>query len=476
MNRNLDWSPLEWSVDPVPGNPGYVASQSASMRTSADAMHSAARNLRRLEAPSTCSEAVAKIMVESSKVAELLDEAGHRYDSVASALSTFAPILKHAQDESLAALQQAAVHQGDERAAYKQSVSLYWQAKASIDPAERDHLITKYKQVSARQKTAGMSLEAARSRLREAIKERDGAAVRAADAVNEASSVGKLNDSAWDKFDAFVQPLVDFVDSAGKWIWEHIDAIALVLTVLAFAFSWVPGLNVVLSALAMGARVLALAKASYEFGGALATGVQTGNWGDAVIKGAGVAMSLIGLRSAGKVAGMVMPKATKVMNAMRNTYASALRRSATARYNHLQQLIIKSHNDAGTTAARALNGARTTPLYHRAAGEVDRIHHAANAAVREQGAKTSAALATVKGTDLSPEIHAAAKDLARLGKVHDIPDAFVKDAISIASTNAEEAVFDIAGRVVTAAVEHDVGQIESALESHRVGVTPCGAR
>ena len=89
MNRNLNWSPLEWSLDPVPGDPGYVSSQSASMRTSAGAMHSAAHNLRRLEAPSTCSEAVTKIMAESSKAAELLDEAGRRYDAVASALAAY---------------------------------------------------------------------------------------------------------------------------------------------------------------------------------------------------------------------------------------------------------------------------------------------------------------------------------------------------------------------------------------------------
>lgn len=482
-HRNHDWSPLGLGGDPIPGDPGLVARQAGTMRDSAGAMLSAADNLRRLEAPSTCSEAISKILVQSAEAAKLLSEAGARYGSAASALAAYAPHLTRSQDESLAALREAGVHQADEQAAYKKSVGLYWQAKVTIDPAERGQLIHEYRRVAERQAQAKGSLDRAKARLQRAIEERDNAAERAAEAVEAASSGGKLNDSAWDKFNDFVQPLVDAVDVVAKWIWEHIDEISLVMTVLALALAWVPGVNVVLAGLATAARVLSTAKAAYTFVTGVAEGFRTGNWGAAGMGAAALLLSAVGGKAVGtlaKKAGTVVgKKVTASVTKALTGYNAWLKKGATVRYNHLQYVILKSHNDGASTVARALSAGRTTPYYARSAGEIAKMHGAANASVRAVAADADAVLATVKGGDYSTAIREAAEDLAKFGKHHDISESMIRevaeDAGEAAAMAAEHQAKELGDDIVEEASQW-VDERQKQLEHHRLTTTPCGAR
>lgn len=482
-HRNYDWSPLEIWGDPVPGDPAYVSGQAGSMRTSADAMLSAAHNLRRLEAPSTCSEAITKILVQATKSAELLSEAGARYHSAASALAAYAPQLTHAQEESLAALRQAAPSQASEQAAYKKSVGLYWQAKATIDQAERGHLIQEYHRVKARQAEAKGSLDAARTRLHNAIQARDDAAERAADAVDAASTGGKLNDSAWDKFADFVEPLVDAVDAVGQWIWKHIDEISLVLMVAAIALAWVPGLNVVLAGLAMGAKVLSTAKAAYTFAAGVAEGLRTGNWGGAAMGATALLLSVVGGKAVGAVAAKIGSRAAKSVTAAvtkgLGKYNAFLRKGATIRYNHLQHLVIWAHKDAGTTVGHALAAARTTSFQHRAAGQVAKMYGAAGTSVRAKAADADAVLATIKGTDYTKAIREAADDLAKFGRHNDISDRMIEEVaedLGAGAGKAAEAMAKDVGKDAVKAAATWVDEQQKRLESHRLSTTPCGAR
>ncbi len=482
-HRNYDWSPLGVWGDPVPGDPAYIARRAGSMRTSADAMLSAAHNLRRLEAPSTCSEAITKILVQSTKTAELLSEAGARYHSAATALSAYAPALTSAQAESLAALQQAGPSRATEQAAYKKSLGLYWQAKATLDPVEREHLIHQYHRAKAQQDQASGSLNAAKARLHEAIESRDAAAVRAADSVDAASTGGKLNDSAWDKFADFVEPLVDAVDKVGAWIWKHIDEISLVLTIAAIALAWVPGLNAVLAGLAMGARVLSAAKAGYALVAGVAQGLRTGQWGGAAMGAAGLLLSIVGGKAVGtlakKAGALVGKKVTAGVTKALTGYNAWLRKVTTIKYNHLQHLILKSQNDGARTVARALRAGRTTPYYRRSAGEIAKMHGAANASVRAKAADADAVLATVKGSDYTNSIKEAAEDLAKFGKHHDLADSMIRevaeDTSKAAAVAAQKAVKEAGGHVVNEAANW-VDERQKQLESHRLSTTPCGAR
>jgi hypothetical protein len=92
-------------------------------------------------------------------------------------------------------------------------------------------------------------------------------------------------------------------------------------------------------------------------------------------------------------------------------------------------------------------------------------------------------LATVKGSDFSHAIKEAADDLVRFGKHHDISD------VKIAEVAGD--LGDGAGRAADAWVKdkvHDAGDAivdraatwvdeqQKQLQSHRVSVTPCGAR
>lgn len=481
-NRNQDWTPLGVLWDPVPGDPGHVGRESATMRRSAEAMKSAADNLRRLEAPTTCSEAVTKVLKESSKAATLLSEAGTRYDAAASALSTYAPTLRWAQEESLAALHQAAPARASEAAAYKKSVALYWQARTSIDSAERDHLVTEYHRAKAKRDQASSTLNAAKARLHAAIEARDAAANTAASSIDAASNGGTINDSAWDKFADFVKPLVDLVDTVAQWIWEHIDEIALVLTIAAIALAWVPGLNVVLAALAVGARVLSIAKAGFAVVTSTAEAMKTGNWGPAVLAAAMFGLSFVGGKRpatlASKVGAAAGKKVTAGVTKALRAWNTHLKTGAQARLNHLQHLVIKSQG-GNDVIARALNAARTTPYYHRAAGLVDDMHRAANDGVRTLARDADAILATVKGSDYSKAIKEAAEDLAKFGKHHDISESMIKEvsddigkAAAVAAEEGVERLQDMAEDKIEEWVADQLDQ----LDHHRITTTPAGAR
>ena len=223
-----------------------------------------------------------------------MDEAGDRYHSVAEALATYAPHLTHAQDESFAALQQAIVHQADERAAYKKSVGLYWQAKATIDPAEREHLIQRYKQASGRQATAKGSLDAAKNRLHTAIQERDEAANRAAGAVDAASSEGEAQRLGVGQ----VRGLRGAPGRRGGRRWE-VDLGAHRRDLAGpdhrrHRACVGAGTRCRPAALAAGANVLSKAKAAYAFVAGVAEGVRTGNSGAAAMGATGLVLRLRG--------------------------------------------------------------------------------------------------------------------------------------------------------------------------------------
>lgn len=105
--RPTDWFPLS-GVDPVPGEPDRVEQLGRHYERVAVAINDAAVKLRRIADHSDMqSEAVAAFRRTAYQVAAGIVRAHERYDGVGQALLGYAPQLRDAQAESVAALRQA---------------------------------------------------------------------------------------------------------------------------------------------------------------------------------------------------------------------------------------------------------------------------------------------------------------------------------------------------------------------------------
>jgi hypothetical protein len=247
VGRPIDWQPLA-DNDPVPGDPVAVADLARHYRRTAEAIQAAAAGLRKIIAPATglVGKSVDGFRDDATQVADSIEKAHGRYAAAGHALAGYTPVLDHAQARSLearaAAIQaQADLHDATRRAngpppdgADPLSVDA---AKAS---AERDAT------------DAEDRLAIARGKLAEATADRDRAAERAAQAINDIIDHDGLRDGWWDNWGAKLTNIV--ADVAGT--------IATVCGILSLVVGWIPivgqALAAVLGTIALVASVISL--------------------------------------------------------------------------------------------------------------------------------------------------------------------------------------------------------------------------
>ena len=194
-----------------------------------------------------------------------LRAAGMRYQGMARALHEFAGVLEEEQRKARAAAQRAQAAK-QRRDAAKQNYENACKAARTFDKeaqkAAVDHATKAVEQHKAAdcdyQKEVKIIQDAA-SRVQEANKDACSKLVTASDNAG-------LDDSLFDKLKDFVSKVVNIVVKIGKWIWDHIDEICMVLDIVCFVLAFVPGLNLaagVVKALTTLARVAnALSKAA----------------------------------------------------------------------------------------------------------------------------------------------------------------------------------------------------------------------
>ena len=146
-----------------------------------------------------------------------------------------------------------------------------------------------------------------------------------------------MNDSGWDKFKQLMKPAIDALKAVGKWVWDHIDGIALVLTVAAIALSWVPFVGAVLALAATAARGLAVLKSGIEMSRKVIDAGRKGDWGAVgrTLLLGGAELLLV------KVGGKVITKALEKNSRVLATKVVKLGEKSVERFNSVRKDVIR---------------------------------------------------------------------------------------------------------------------------------------
>lgn len=279
--RPSDWYPLA-RFDPVSGDPVAVREAGAEYTRVAQQIELAAADLRAIAAEMDGgSDAVDEVEAKATRLADTIERAHGRYAAAGAALSAYADGLARAQELSLAAHTAAvtALRAQDEALA---SIA-WWERMADLapEPEVRDRYLVLADEARADLHTTDLQLDAARTDLRTAVAERDGAVSAVCAAIRGAMDRDDLHDTIW-------QDLGGGVQEAGLALWNGVDEVAAALAFAAVVLCWLPGVNGVLAAAATIAGVLLLVRDSVNW----ATG--NGGGGDVAASALGVVTFGIG--------------------------------------------------------------------------------------------------------------------------------------------------------------------------------------
>ena len=211
MSRHADWSPVGLDADPTPGDPDLVDAAARHYRDVADAITEARDRLRKIASgPEMESQAVEAFIETTETVSQEIQRAHERYDEVAAALATFAPL--HADDPGPRRRRAP-----DARLAQGEACT---PAQRVLDLARRDLADARTTALQAPPGTPPPGHSALETQVRpgrvdpdDARARLDGAIARAADAKRDFEALRQsarraidlvqrtdgLNDSAWDK-------------------------------------------------------------------------------------------------------------------------------------------------------------------------------------------------------------------------------------------------------------------------------------
>lgn len=226
--RPLDWSPLA-SSDPTPGDPDLARELGRRYRRTAEAIATAASNLRTISAgevgwTGTAGPEIRKLAGEAAKE---VDRAHDRYAGAGRALETYGGELEDAQRDADRALADAKDAEADASRAASRLSGVEDPEGAGKADADRHE---------AAQRTANGALGAARTALSRAVDARNRAVDKAAEALRKAAD--KQHDSLWDK----VANVLDKIASAAS-------IVATVCGVLALLVGWIPVIGQALAAI-----------------------------------------------------------------------------------------------------------------------------------------------------------------------------------------------------------------------------------
>lgn len=237
MSRPCDWSALGLGSDPIPGDPGTVATAARKYRSTADAVADASVNLGRLDMSENKSLGLTTILDQIKAVRTQLDDVESRVDGAAAALEYYGPRLGEAQQLSLQALSEAESARSSARASQIARDDAANEYYGTNDPARRESLKERYNSYNREVEHANSELGLARDKLRTAIEQRDDAARIATDSLKSIDQSSPVHDTFLDLFHDFVNKFLDFWDEyVGPWldkVCDILDVVSLVLTVVA---------------------------------------------------------------------------------------------------------------------------------------------------------------------------------------------------------------------------------------------------
>ncbi|WP_454855222.1 polymorphic toxin-type HINT domain-containing protein [Promicromonospora soli] len=290
MSRPSDWSPVGLDADPTPGDPVLVLSGGQEYLDVADSIDNAASAMSRLDVDGTISLAVDALMETKEETVGEIRRAHGRYVAAGDALVGYADALERVQSETLAALEQARTARDAADAASGSKDRWQDLADSATDESEKQEYQQKADQADSDADQAAGTISTAQGTIETAVSDRDRAAERAIDQIEEITSSDDLNDGWWEdwgsKLVAAIADIADMISTIAGILAIIVAFIPVVGTALA-------GVLIVIAAVA--AIVSALANITLA-----ATGERS--WAEAGIAIAGAALSLIGLGGAAKAA------------------------------------------------------------------------------------------------------------------------------------------------------------------------------
>jgi hypothetical protein len=256
--RPTDWSVVACESDPTPGDPETVRLGSAAYSSVADAIRSAVRTLRRLNAGQLTSEAMASVMTRQGEALGDVGQAEQRYRAAGSALATYAAALERIQVATVEVRSQALVDQ--RQWAVDTELQRHYEGLAEGTDDADDWAY--YRQVARRydnDATAAQErLNAHADAVARLVVDQDEAAHRAIEEIEDTILADGLNDGFWTR-------ALIWVTDAARWV----SSVAGVLALIA-AFIPVVG-PLIAGALLIAAAVAGIAGALAHGAGGLGT-------------------------------------------------------------------------------------------------------------------------------------------------------------------------------------------------------------
>lgn len=248
MRRPQDWSPVDRSSDPTPGDPDDVADLAARYRRTAEAVRSAASGLDKLKAKENyVGKGGEKLRERSRDLADQVRRLEERYSEAAAALEDYHPQQYAAQVHADAALSRA-----HEAARLKRCAQLVLQELDQRTPAANETQepawVTCERAAAQRDLSHALyELSRAKADIGRAEREQEHAGDTAERRLKKAIDGDGLNDTRWDN--AF-----GVVKTFGKVV----SVTATVLGLAALFLGWVPVLGEILIAAALIATAMSL--------------------------------------------------------------------------------------------------------------------------------------------------------------------------------------------------------------------------
>ncbi|MCI3930619.1 hypothetical protein [Streptomyces sp. AN091965] len=255
--RPRDWQPLADS-DPVPGDPDRVEELGRKLRRTADELERQVRHLKAAaEVTSWDSAAGREFRGRAKKCRGRLEAAHGRYRAAADAIGD--RIVDHGGDYAANAAAPAGpyvteLHRAQKIAdiARREALGAQERGSAAKKALDGDVGHRRKAELEQQEREAGDALDAARAKLREALRIRDAAARRARDALADAVPADSLKDGFRDRFAAFVDRVASVTEAIAKWA-----------GLAALAVGWIPavgqGLATLLGAVSMAATLTGIA-------------------------------------------------------------------------------------------------------------------------------------------------------------------------------------------------------------------------
>ncbi|WP_313021690.1 putative T7SS-secreted protein [Mobilicoccus sp.] len=317
MRPAVDWSPLGWGQDPVPGDPDEVADAARRFGDTARELSEAASRLRGLGEDQLSTEAVTVLLARAHELAGRMEAARTRYDEAEGALARYAPVLRDAQVRSLDAQRVAcaaaeAYRQARARAEYDRVELMAPTYGSPAEDYRRQELQESYDRNVTSARSASDELRNARAMLDRAIEDRDAAASLAADTIEAVVDDSPLNDTLGDRIRDVVDRVAESLDDIRlEKIGEILQTASLACTVASLFFP----------PLAPFAQAVGIAGTVLELVGAGAHSHRTGDWWHTFDVAAGALVSF----GVGKAAGgLVSKKVPQFVASGRNGFLKSI--------------------------------------------------------------------------------------------------------------------------------------------------------